>query len=195
MSVGDNFLSGITGYVEIQEREIIVGDLTNSSPNISNIADTSYLSAGMTVSGTNIPANTTISSIPSANSLILSANATATLAGNVLTITGEVAEYAFGKWRIPMQSNLPRVNNFTSAYQVLRKGLIRANIVLEGPYDAGNMPLAVNGSYLFTLGWTASLALEVTAVVNDITPDNNVEDAPRCNISAESSGAFTARIT
>jgi hypothetical protein len=56
----------------------LAGNTTNASANVTGLSSTSGLSAGMTVSGTGIAANTTIASITNGTSLVLSANATAT---------------------------------------------------------------------------------------------------------------------
>lgn len=54
---------------------------------IDNIADTSSLEAGMSITGTNIPAATTISSISSATSIVISAAATGATAGVTFTVS------------------------------------------------------------------------------------------------------------
>lgn len=102
--------------------------------------------------------------------------------------------YAFGKWRFQMKSGLPKVNNFTSAYQVLVAGLLSGTLTLEGPYDGGNMPLAAGTSYAFTLKFSNAITLTVTAFVEDITPSQDIEDAARISVTAQSTGSFTAAI-
>lgn len=81
---------------------ILFADLVNGSPNVSNITDdtdnnpgTSILEAGMEVSGTGIPANTTILSISDNMSVILSNNATTT-ATSSLTFVFKVEEVTQG---------------------------------------------------------------------------------------------------
>jgi hypothetical protein len=112
--------------------------------------------------------------------------------GSVLV--GGVA-YAFGKWRISMKTGLPRVNNFTSAYQQLVAGLTSATISIDGPYDGGNMPLTAGTSYAFTLRVNGAISLVVTALVGEINPSQDIEDAARISITAESNGSFTAAVT
>ena len=53
----------------------LAGNLTTASKNVTSISSTSGLSAGMTVTGTGVAANTTIASITNGTSLVLSANA------------------------------------------------------------------------------------------------------------------------
>lgn len=57
------------------------GDVTNTSPIITSIGDTSDLRAGMRVIGTGIPANTVIVSVDSSTQVTLSEDATATNSG------------------------------------------------------------------------------------------------------------------
>jgi hypothetical protein len=112
--------------------------------------------------------------------------------GSVLV--GGVA-YAFGKWRVNIKGGLPRVNNFTSAYQQLVAGLTSGTLTLEGPYDGGNMPLAVLTAYTFTLKWSNSITLTMPAVVSEIGGSQDIEDAARLTVTAETSGSFTASVT
>jgi hypothetical protein len=112
--------------------------------------------------------------------------------GSVLV--GGVA-YAFGKWRFSMKTGLPRVNNFTSAYQLLVAGLTSGTLTLDGPYDGGNMPLTSGTSYAFTLRFSGAISLLVTALVGEIGPSQDIEDAARVTVTAESNGSFTAAIT
>lgn len=112
--------------------------------------------------------------------------------GSVLV--GGVA-YAFGKWRVSFKSGLPKVNNFTSAYQQLVAGLLSATLSLEGPYDGGNMPLTAGVSYAFTLKFSNAITLTVTAYVESIDPSQDIEDAARVSVTAQSSGSFTASVT
>jgi len=103
--------------------------------------------------------------------------------------------YAFGKWRCPIRTGLPRVNNFTSAFQQLVAGLTSAAITLDGPYDGGNMPLTSGNSYEFTLKFSNAISLVLTARVAEIVPSQDIEDAARISINADSTGSFTASIT
>lgn len=117
------------------------------------------------------------------------------LSGTLASVTVGGNNYNFAKWRIPMQNGVPRVNNFSSAYQLLVIGLTKGTIYLEGPYDGGNMPLTAGNQYAVVLKWSASLSIAVTARVSELTPDDNVEDAARLAVQLESDGAFTAAVT
>lgn len=120
--------------------------------------------------------------------------------GYLSGITGSVAvgatNYAFSKWRIPMKSGLPKVTNFNTApYQQLVTGILSATIYLEGPYDQGSMAFAAGTSYGWILRWTSSVSLTVTAFIEELQPDVDVEGAARVAITAQSSGSFTASIS
>lgn len=65
------------------------GTLSNGSAVVTGITNTINISPGLAVSGTGIPANTTVLSVDSATQITLSANATATGAQS-LTYTGTV---------------------------------------------------------------------------------------------------------
>ncbi len=58
-----------------------VGRQVSGSPNIINLQDTSVLEVGMTITGANIPAGSTIITITDSTSIVISANATATNSG------------------------------------------------------------------------------------------------------------------
>lgn len=95
-----------------------------------------------------------------------------------------------------MKSGLPKVTNFNSSpYQLLVAGILSATVYLEGPYNQGNMPFTAGTSYAWILGFTNSISLTVTAFIEEIGIDEDVEGSPRINITAQSSGSFTASIT
>lgn len=104
--------------------------------------------------------------------------------------------YSFAKWKVPMKSGLPKVTNFNSSpYQLLVAGILSATIYLEGPYNQGNMPFTAGTSYAWILKWTPSISLTITAFIEELAVDDDVESSPRVNITAQSSGSFTASIT
>lgn len=73
----------------------LTGD-THSSTTIDDISSTAGLSVGMYVSGSGIPANTTISSITSNVAIVISASASTSVNDNTLTFTYDVAETESG---------------------------------------------------------------------------------------------------
>ncbi len=64
----------------------IIADTTSGSTTVTT-GSTSALTLGMTISGTGIPINTTITAIPSATSITVSTAANATTTGTTLTVT------------------------------------------------------------------------------------------------------------
>lgn len=68
----------------------IVGNVTLGNPTVSGITSTVILAVGMPISGAQIPANTTIQSITNNTTIVMSNNATATLSGAVIAVTGRV---------------------------------------------------------------------------------------------------------
>lgn len=107
-----------------------------------------------------------------------------------------VTTYKFGKWKLAIKGGTPKVTNFAGAgYQQLVPGVISGTLSLSGAYDQGNMPLTINTSYVFYCGFDTGIQLSVTAQVSSIDMDNDVEDTPRVNVTAESTGSFTASIT
>jgi hypothetical protein len=110
-------------------------------------------------------------------------------------LVGGVA-YALGKWRMSQKAGLPKVNNFTSPYQQLVAGLWSGTITVEGPYNAGSMPMAAGTSYALTLRFTAGVDLTcATAYCESIDPSQDIEDAARITITFQTSGAFTYSVT
>lgn len=113
------------------------------------------------------------------------------IAGPSGSVTVGGVAYAFGKWRLSLKAGLPKVNNFTSAYQQLVTGLYSATLTLEGPYDGGNMPLTVGTSYAFVCKFNSTYTITVTALVESIDPSQDIEDAARITVTAQSTGSFT----
>lgn len=62
------------------------GNTTSGQTAVTGMSSTTGLAAGMTVSGTGIPANTKVASVTSSTAIVLSAAATATNTGTSLTI-------------------------------------------------------------------------------------------------------------
>lgn len=72
--------------VDVGKQFTLDGDIASGSAVVQNIVDTTLIDTGMEVTGTGIPAGTTVLSVDSATQVTLSANATAT-ATNALTYT------------------------------------------------------------------------------------------------------------
>lgn len=111
------------------------------------------------------------------------------------TLVGGVA-YALGKWRFSQKAALPKVNNFTSGYQELVSGLKSGTITMEGPYNAGAMPMSAGSSYALTLRVVAGVdLLAPTAYCESIDPSQDIDDAARVTMTFQTSGSFSYSIT
>lgn len=93
----------------------ITGD-THSNTTIDNIADTSALIEGMSISGTDIPGNTTIVSIASSTSIIISNAATASTPGETLTITQVLVDLDPGDEEGLVYENNPTSTDLNNGY-------------------------------------------------------------------------------
>lgn len=69
---------------------------THSNTTVDNLPSTSQLQQGMFITGSGIPANTTISSITNNSTIVLSASATTSLTGTSLVFSLPVAEVSAG---------------------------------------------------------------------------------------------------
>ena len=104
--------------------------------------------------------------------------------------------WAYKKWTLAMKAALPKMNNFLSVYQRVVGGVLSGTLTLEGPYDTSGMGNLVPGlSYQFVLGLSSSISFTITAIVGDTTPSDDIDDAPRVTVSAETDGTFTIGIT
>lgn len=112
------------------------------------------------------------------------------LSGKTGSVLVNGVAYPFDKWKLSITVGKPKVTNFkTSPYQALVSGILAGKLSLEGPYDAGNMPLTGGNEYVFTLGWTVALNIQVQCIV-DLDLSNDVEQNPKVSISGESDGSF-----
>ena len=112
--------------------------------------------------------------------------------GSVLVGT---VSYAFKKWTFNMKTNTPNVTNFNGGgYRQIVSGITQGQLQIEGPYDEGNMPLTAGNSYSFTLNWNSMVMLTCTAIISDMTPELDTDDAGRLKITAEVNGSFTAAV-
>jgi hypothetical protein len=106
--------------------------------------------------------------------------------------------YKFGKWKLKINVPAIRRNTIFSQFQNLADGtgISNGELTIDGPYDQGNMPLTGGCVYLFHLGFELSSTIELllTAQIEDLTPDNDVENAPNVDINAISDGPFLINI-
>src|SRR5690348_12658146 len=86
MEAGHNFNGTVTP----------TGNTTNASASVTSVSSLTGLAVGQSITGTGIPASTTIVSL-SGTTLTLSANATATNTGTTLTSVGDTFNMAIIK--------------------------------------------------------------------------------------------------
>lgn len=104
--------------------------------------------------------------------------------------------YPFGKWKVSMKAGTPKVTNWTtSGFQALVAGIISATLTASGAINNGSTAITVGQSYVFHLGMDTGVEVSFTAIVSALEPENDVEDAARFSITAESTGTFTAALT
>lgn len=105
-------------------------------------------------------------------------------------------DYAFGKWSLDIDGDLPDVTNFTSGgCDENVAGIDGATVSLEGPFKPGFMPLARGTVYVFTLRVSATATFSISARVKTISPSTDVKDAARIKVTAKSTGVFTPSIS
>lgn len=73
------------------------GDITNGSPTVANVSSLSGLAVGMGLSGTGIPANTTLARFLSSTSIEMSKNGSASNTGVTITAAGDALKIALIK--------------------------------------------------------------------------------------------------
>lgn len=74
----------------------LLGDISSGSPTVNGFTTTSQLKNGMSITGTGIPTNTTISSVIDNTSITISNNATASTTGVSLVFTVNISEVVNG---------------------------------------------------------------------------------------------------
>ena len=117
------------------------------------------------------------------------------LSGKTGSVLIGTVSMSFGKWKAAFKTNLPKVNNWNSTpYQALVSGLTSGTLTISGPYDEGNMPFVCGNSYTFILGFTDTINLTCTVLIESIDAENDVDGAPSISITGQSNGSFTAAI-
>ncbi len=117
------------------------------------------------------------------------------LAGMSGSVTVGTATWKLREWSLDMRTDASDVTNFSSSgYRENIAGLTGGSISASGPFDSTAMALTSGTSYSFVLGASATINFTVTARVTSIRVSTTVERAVEVNISAETTGSFTAAI-
>ena len=129
--------------------------LTSGSPSVT-VSSTANLLPGMAVSGTGIPAGTTVASIPSATSLTLTQNATVTSSATTLTIetrhTFTGGTFLNGGSLVLTSKSAPTADPSAPA----------------NPFGLGSGPITFNGGSLTLHGHLGNLSAIYGALPNDL---------------------------
>jgi hypothetical protein len=137
----------------------------------------------------------------------------------VPNLSSVLVPYSFSKWTAMLTAKLNDITNFTTqGYQKMLSSIVSASLTVSGPYNAGNMNppftqaadpangpptggasgaytgFAVGVQYTFFLGWTASLALAIPAIIETIDIADDVQTDATISITAKSTGPFSAFI-
>ncbi len=107
--------------------------------------------------------------------------------------------YNFGKWRLPYDGGVRKFFAFGSNFQRTTAGGISASPVVEGPYNAGNMPLVLNQIYALHLGFAVGIELLLNARLANIEYSSETgqggEPGGQVTCTFESDGSFTVSFT
>lgn len=115
------------------------------------------------------------------------------ISGNDAYVKIGVSPYSFGKWGMKIDGGVKSFYHFGSPFRRTLPGGMAATITLEGPYNAGNMPLVVNGIAELHLGWAYGIEIVVFARIANIDYSTEISaggDPAQCSVTAESEGAF-----
>ena len=116
--------------------------------------------------------------------------------GNVAVGTAPGTTIPFRTWKCSMKTVPLKINDFTcEGFQLVIAGFTSASISLDGAYFAGDTPLTCGNIYSFILSFSATLDLNVEALITDITPTVDAEKEETLSVTADSSGTFVAAVT
>jgi autotransporter-associated beta strand protein len=141
--------------LELPQYTLSNSTLTSGSANVT-VSSTANLHPGMSVSGSGIPAGTTILSVPSATTLALSQNATATSSATTLSVetrhTFSGGTFLNGGALLLTSNAAPTANPSAPA----------------NPYGLGSGPITFNGGSLTLHGHLGNLSAIFGALPNDL---------------------------
>lgn len=121
------------------------------------------------------------------------------ISGNDAYVALDSVEYAFNKWTLPIEGGIRKFFAFGSKFQRTLPGGISSTIQLDGPYNQGNMPLALHALVEVHLGWEQGVELVVPARVANIEFSNAIgqggEPGGQARVTLESNGEFQVEFT
>ncbi len=116
------------------------------------------------------------------------------ISGNDSYVKLGAASYSFGKWRLPVEGGVKKFFAFGHNFQRTTAGGVSATPVVEGPYNAGNMPLVVNQVYEVHLGFAVGVELVLNARLSTVEYSTQIsagDDPGQVSVTFESDGVFT----
>ena len=116
------------------------------------------------------------------------------ISGNESYVRLGSLSYSFAKWRLPIDAGVKKFFAFGSAAQRTLPGGYAGTPVCEGPYNAGNMPLALGALVELHLGFAPGVELAVNARIGSIEFSTEVSsggEPAQCSVTFETHGDFT----
>lgn len=105
------------------------------------------------------------------------------------TIGAEVQK--FSDWTIELDSTLVDVTNFSSGgFREKLTGFIGGKITAKGPYDPTMTEPIIGTEGTFILGVGSTYSFTFTGVITKIRYSQDVNDAARIELEAETTGSF-----
>lgn len=104
--------------------------------------------------------------------------------------------FSFDSWDFTFSTVLPRITNVTSVdgFQALLSGNTKGTITTSGPYNNGTVALKSGTKYLWVLGISPTIFINVFGIVESMKIDNKASDSPKLNVTSQSNGLFRATI-
>lgn len=120
------------------------------------------------------------------------------ISGNEAYTKLGATSYTFNRWTLPIEGGVKKFFAFGSKFQRTTPGGISTQIVLEGPYNRGNMPLVLHAVYDVHLGFEAGVEMVVSARLANIEYGVAISqggDPAGCKCTFESDGDFGINFT
>ncbi|AMV27372.1 hypothetical protein VT84_23435 [Gemmata sp. SH-PL17] len=120
------------------------------------------------------------------------------ISGNESYVKLGAVSYGFGKWRLPVEGGVKKFFAFGHNFQRTTAGGVSATPVVEGAYNAGNMPLVVNQVYELHLGFAVGVELVLNARLSTVEYSTQIsagDDPGQVSVTFESDGVFTIAYT
>ncbi|AWM40309.1 hypothetical protein GobsT_12220 [Gemmata obscuriglobus] len=120
------------------------------------------------------------------------------ISGNNSYVKLGAVAFSFNKWRLPLDGGVKKFFAFGHNFQRTLPGGVAGAPVCEGPYNAGNMPLALGALVVLHLGFAAGVELAVNARVSTIEYSSEISaggDPAQCSVGFETDGEFTINFT